>query len=117
MATKTFTFFLFLFSISFITYGQKGEIAVSEPVMITKSYSLYEAGDVFLAGQPTQDNLDSLINAGVTLVVNLRTEDEMIHLDFDQAKYLKSKGVKYIHIPMGGLMGTNLKPLQKWVKR
>ena len=113
MANRTFTLFIALSLISIITYSQKREIAVSEPVMIDKSYSLYVAGDVFLAGQPTTGNLDSLIDAGVTLVVNLRTEEEMNHLDYDQTEYLESKGIQYIHIPMGGAAGYDPKGIQK----
>jgi uncharacterized protein (TIGR01244 family) len=102
MAGKTFTLFLAIVFVTTTTLAQKGKYAVSEPVMINQSYSLYQAGDIFLAGQPTEENLDSLIKAGVILVVNLRTKDEMIHLSFDEAKHLKSSGVKYIHIPIGG---------------
>jgi len=113
MAIRTFTLFFALSLISIITYSQKSKIAVSEPVMINKSYSLYEAGDVFLAGQPSTGNLDSLIDIGVTLVINLRTEDEMNHLDFDQVEYLDSKGIQYIHIPMGGAAGYDSEGIQK----
>lgn len=103
MAGKTFTLFLAITIISTIAFAQKGEFSVSEPVMVNKSYSLYQAGDIFLAGQPTKENLDSLIKIGVALVVNLRTADEMDHVDYDEAEHLKAAGVKYIHIPIGGV--------------
>ena len=85
--------------------------------MIDNSYSLYQAGDVFLAGQPSQEDLDSLIKVGVTLVVNLRTEDEMNHLNFDQTEHLKTSGVDYIHIPMGGSDGYKDEAIEKMGKK
>jgi len=117
MAGKTFTFFLATTLISTVTFAQGGKLAVSEPVMINKSYSLYQAGDVFLAGQPTQENLDSLINIGVALVVNLRTADEMDYLNYDEAKHLKDAGVKYIHIPIGGAEDYKPEVVEKMGKK
>ena len=102
MTTKTFTFLLFIFILSFNVFAQNHELEISDPVMIDESYSLYQAGDFFLAGQPTQKNLDSLIHTGVTHVVNLRTADEMTYLNFDEADHLRKEGIHYIHIPMGG---------------
>jgi len=102
MAIKTFTFFSIFVFVSIITYGQKSKLAVSEPVMIDESYSLYEAGDVYLAGQPTQEKLDSLLNVGVNFIINLRTAGEMDMVSFKEEEYLKSKGIGYLHIPLGG---------------
>jgi uncharacterized protein (TIGR01244 family) len=113
MAGKTFTFFSLLFALSILVYGQDKKFSISDPVMVNKSYNLYSAGDVFLAGQPMQSNLDSLIDVGVKLVVNLRTEEEMNHLNFDQVKYLKSKKIEYIHIPMGGDNGYKADAIDK----
>ena len=113
MTNKTFTSFFILFLISIITYGQENKLSVSEPVMIDKKYNLYDAGDVFLAGQPTKKNLDSLINAGVTLVINLRTAGEMTLVNYNEANYLDSIGIKYVHIPMGGIIGYPPEDIEK----
>lgn len=102
MAIRTFTSSFIIILITANAYAQKVELDISDPVMIDESYSLYLAGDFFLAGQPTQKNLDSLIQSGVTHVVNLRTADEMTYLNYDEAEYLQKKGIHYIHIPMGG---------------
>ena len=117
MAGKTFTFFSFLLILSILGFGQDKKFSISDPVMIDKSYNLYYAGDVFIAGQPTQTNLDSLIDIGVKLVVNLRTDDEMNYLNYDQAKYLKSKKIEYIHIPMGGDDGYKADAIDKMGKK
>ena len=116
MAGKTFTLFFYLLLISVIATGQETELSISDPVLIDESYNLYSAGDVFLAGQPSQTNLDSLIDAGVGLVINLRTDNEMDHLNYDEAKYLKSKKVKYLHIAMGGDDGYNPETIDKMGK-
>lgn len=116
MAGKTLTLFSFLLLLSILLFGQNKKISISDPVLIDKSYNLYHAGDVFIAGQPTQTNLDSLIEAGVSLVINLRTDDEMNYLNYDEAKFLKSKKIKYIHIPMGGDDGYEADAIEKMGK-
>lgn len=116
MAAKTFTFFSLILILSLTAKSQERKLSISDPVLIDESYNLYSAEDVFLAGQPTQTNLDSLIDAGVTLVVNLRTDDEMDHLNFDEAKYLKSKKIKYLHIAMGGDAGYQAEAIDKMGK-
>jgi uncharacterized protein (TIGR01244 family) len=116
MAAKTFTFFSLILILSLTAKSQERKLSISDPVLIDESYNLYSAEDVFLAGQPTQTNLDSLIDAGVTLVINLRTDDEMDHLNFDEAKYLKSKKIKYLHIAMGGDAGYQAEAIDKMGK-
>lgn len=116
MAAKTFTFFSLILILSLTAKSQERKLSISDPVLIDESYNLYSAEDVFLAGQPTETNLDSLIDAGVTLVVNLRTDDEMDHLNFDEAKYLKSKKIKYLHIAMGGDAGYQAEAIDKMGK-
>ena len=116
MAGKTFTLFMFLLLFATMVFSQDRKLSISDPVLIDESYNLYSADDVFLAGQPMLTSLDSLIDAGVTLVINLRTDDEMDHLNFDEAKHLKSKKVKYLHIPMGGDAGYQAKAIDKMGK-
>jgi len=117
MTDKTFTLFLAIVLLSTTTFAQKGNFAVNEPVMIDNSYSLYQAGDIFLAGQPTQENLDSLVKIGVTLVVNLRTKSEMDLLNFDEAKVLKKSNVQYLHISMGGDDGYKAEAIERMGKK
>jgi len=116
MAGKTYTLFLILLLLPVMVISQERKLSISDPVLIDESYNLYSAGDVFLAGQPMQTHLDSLIEAGVKLVINLRTDDEMDHLSYNESKYLKSKKIKYIHIPMGGDDGYNAETIDKMGK-
>lgn len=116
MDYKSFISLIYFCIISFLCLGQNNQLAVSEPIMVDESYSLYQAGDFFLAGQPDQEDLDSLIDNGMTLVVNLRTADELSFLSFDEEKYLKKRKIDYIHIPMGGNDGYPPEAIEKMNK-
>lgn len=67
---------------------------------------LVKAGDrLYIGGQPTEQGFKDMAAAGVTLVVNLRTDYEMNNRDivpFDEAALVKSLGMTYVHIPSGG---------------
>jgi len=100
------------------------EISLSQntinPALVDQSYNLYKAGDVFIAGQPTSSNLDSLAEIGVKLIINLRTQGEMEALDYDEAAQAKKLGIKYEHYPMGGADGYNpdvIKEMGKQIKK
>lgn len=61
--------------------------------------------DLFIAGQPTEQGLKDMAAAGVTTVVNLRTEREMNDrsvVGFDESALAASLGLTYVHIPSGG---------------
>lgn len=58
--------------------------------------------DVFIAGQPTEKGLRTVHDQGVTIVVNLRSPEEMMRIPFDEAKVVASLGMKYVYIPMRG---------------
>lgn len=65
---------------------------------------LARSGPVFIAGQPTEESLRTLIREhGITKVINLRSEKEMTDPDgpkFDEAAVLRDMGVTYAHIPL-----------------
>lgn len=66
---------------------------------------IYDAGPLFIAGQPTADALRDLASKGVKTVINLRTRQEMDNrrqVPFDQAALLQELGLTYVHIPLGG---------------
>lgn len=56
--------------------------------------------DLFIAGQPTERAIREMKAAGVTVVVNLRTSEEMARVRFDEKALVESLGMKYVHIPM-----------------
>ncbi len=66
---------------------------------------LVQVNDLYIAGQPEKKGLNKLKSLGVTTVVNLRTDGEMNNRDivpYDEAAYIDSLKMKYVHIPLGG---------------
>ena len=64
-----------------------------------------DVGPAVVAGQPTADALRSMKKAGVTTVINLRTQPEMDNrqqVPYDEAALVKELGMTYVHIPLGG---------------
>ncbi len=55
-----------------------------------------------IAGQPEPADLDRIARSGTTTVVNLRTQAEIDRLDFDPKAETEARGMRYVHIPMGG---------------
>lgn len=83
-------------------------LSVAPPVLIDPSVNLYKAGDIYLGGQPEEKTLDSLAEAGVTLIINIRTNQEVMTHDkeaYPEEDYVKEIGLKYIQIPIGGDAG------------
>jgi uncharacterized protein (TIGR01244 family) len=59
--------------------------------------------DIFIGGQPTEKALRDLKAQGVTVVVNLRSPEEMkTAVKFDEPAVIQSLGMKYVYIPMRG---------------
>lgn len=59
--------------------------------------------DVFIAGQPTERALRELRAQGVTVVINLRTPEEMTRaVPFDEAALVKELGMRYVYLPVRG---------------
>ena len=59
--------------------------------------------DVFIGGQPTEKALREMKAQGVTVVVNLRTPEEMTKaVKFDEPALIQQLGMRYVYIPMRG---------------
>jgi uncharacterized protein (TIGR01244 family) len=59
--------------------------------------------DIFIGGQPTEKALREMKAQGVTVVVNLRTPEEMKRdVKFDEPALIQQLGMKYVYIPMRG---------------
>ena len=82
--------------------------AIHEPKKLERTdfqSTIADVGPAFVAGQPTADALRSMKAAGVTTVINLRTQPEMDNrqqVPFDEEALVKELGMKYVHIPLGG---------------
>jgi len=60
---------------------------------------------VIIAGQPTEAELRSLSQRGISSVVNVRTPEEMkdsTEFSFDEAKLVQEKNIAYTNLPIGG---------------
>lgn len=66
---------------------------------------LAQTGNVYIAGQPSLEDLMWAQRDEVEIVINLRTAREMSDRDivpFDERSIVESLGMKYFHIPLGG---------------
>jgi uncharacterized protein (TIGR01244 family) len=66
---------------------------------------VFQDGRIYIAGQPDEDALRRFQELGITAVVNLRTPQEMDNRDrvpFDEAAFVSSLDMEYVHIPLGG---------------
>lgn len=78
------------------------------PAKIGEIKNLSKFGDkVYFAGQPTEADFKLLAQQGVKKVVNLRTEEEMKQLGFDEKKAAEAAGLTYIQVPIAGKGATD----------
>lgn len=85
-------------------------ITIEHPEPVTEMAEEYQArhfhvGPLHISGQPSEAALRDLKAQGVTVVINLRTQEEMDDRDevpFDEAALLAELGIDYVHIPLGG---------------
>ncbi len=63
-------------------------------------------GDIFIAAQPTEADLDAWAAQGVKLVVNLRSRAENAALPYRATEAMQARGMAYVEIPMGGADGV-----------
>ncbi|WP_417490030.1 beta-lactamase hydrolase domain-containing protein [Maricaulis sp.] len=79
-------------------------VAMSEP---NSDSIVSRHGDVWLASQPSEADLDAWAAAGVGLVVNSRTPEETASLPFDMRAAAESRGMRYAELPIGGASGAS----------
>lgn len=56
---------------------------------------------VYFAGQPDEEALKQFAGFGVKTVINLRSDQEMIELGFDEKAAVEKADMTYVHTPMG----------------
>ncbi len=64
----------------------------------------YPAQQVWVAGQPSQEQIQKLGNAGITHVINLRPEAET---DWQEDAMLKAQGIVFHRLPVAGVADLN----------
>ena len=60
---------------------------------------IHQTGQLFLASQPTGDDLKLASERGIKTVLSLRHEDE---LDFDERKVVENLGMRFVSLPWNG---------------
>lgn len=64
-----------------------------------------EHNNVWLAGQPTAEDFQVWADAGRTVIINIRPDDEIAQLSFDPAEAALEAGVTYVQFGVGGSEG------------
>lgn len=70
-----------------------------EPATCGNVRNLSRVGEIYLAGQPTQDDFPLLKDLGIKAVINLRRATET---NLDEKALVEQNGMAYIHIPWNG---------------
>jgi uncharacterized protein (TIGR01244 family) len=79
-------------------------VAMSEP---NSDSIVTRHGDVWLASQPSEADLDGWAAAGASLVINSRTPQETAGLPFNLRAAVESRGMRYVELPIGGASGAD----------
>jgi protein tyrosine phosphatase (PTP) superfamily phosphohydrolase (DUF442 family) len=78
--------------------GQRDQNAVLSPSVLPGTRNVHVAGDVVLAGQPSEDALVELSKRGCKTVVSLRMVGEE---RYDEASICERLGMKFVRLPIG----------------
>ena len=70
------------------------------PATCGKIARVHRLADVYLAGQPTAEDLAQAKKEGIETVINLRPEAEL--KTFDERQAAEAAGLAYVHIPFAG---------------
>jgi uncharacterized protein (TIGR01244 family) len=71
-----------------------------EPTTCGRIARVHRLADVYLAGQPTAEDLAEAKKLGVKTIVNLRPDAEQ--KGFDERAAVEDAGLAYVHIPFSG---------------
>ncbi len=81
----------------------RAPVGTAEPVSELRENfrNINRDGVFYFAGVPTKEGIDRLAEEGVTLIVNLRTQEVMARdaEPFDEEAYARSKGIDYLWLP------------------
>lgn len=87
---------LFVTTVACTSNAKPGELQDAE---LDGLPSLHRVGDLYLAGQPSEDALAELARRGTTLVIDLRRPGELT--SFDEGAVVRALGMRYENLPVG----------------
>lgn len=102
MARMTLLLFVLAVSISVLALNSRGDEPKAKgpdspvPCELGAIRKLHRVDDLYLAGQPSADDLRLAAKQGIRTVINLRTAEE---LTFDESAVLKELKLEYHHFP------------------
>jgi uncharacterized protein (TIGR01244 family) len=102
------TFMLMLATTAFTQSPVLSTAEIDTPRAVADKTNFFQAGSFYFGGQPDEEMFRKLADEGVTIVINLRTDDEMDAYkkeNFDEVALLQDFGISYVHIPLGGKSG------------
>ena len=71
------------------------------PAALTAIYNFRQAtADVATSGQPTEEQLGSIADAGYRVIINLALHDDPRYSLKDEAGFVHALGLDYVHIPV-----------------
>lgn len=68
------------------------------------------APKVFASGQPSQEQINVVSQAGIKHIINLRPSSEQ---DWDESAYVNSLGMQYHNLPVAGAQGVTYENAQE----
>ena len=84
------------------TASKKMSLAVEKSPILTIRGVSNKVGDFYLAGQPAQPDLEKAVqDLGVKTVINLRKEEELFGLGFEEDYTIELLKAKYVHLSTG----------------
>lgn len=105
---RTITIILISFILLTAQSTTTDQQSYSTPKMVKEQENFFELGNLYLGGQPDSSQVVWFAENGVTLVVNIRTEKEIIKFEKENPgieSILDNLDIEYISIPMGGDIG------------
>jgi uncharacterized protein (TIGR01244 family) len=102
-----------------IAAEKPAEAALDRVVKVEAIKDLFQTGDFYIGGQPNLETLRWLRSQGMTLVINLRTENEnkeFAAASFNEENMVKELGIAYCPIPVGEKDSYSPKTLDRFAQ-
>lgn len=83
-----------------VCHAQRQSAPKVESAKLGNTRNVHACGDLYLAGQPTQDDIALLKQNGIKRVITLRYEDEV---KWDEKQAVEAAGMEFVSIPLGSV--------------
>ncbi len=97
----------------------KRNINIDSITIIEEYKDMYRSGDYYFSGQPSLEVLQWIKSEGITLIINLRTEDENKtygETAFHEENMVTNMGLEYFSVPLGGSDGYSEESLSEFAE-